>query len=119
MANTSEKQSERFETPVEIALSANLGMAKVMNVPRKIFETQLATGSELLNFASRRLEAQAELLGTVSHCGKLEDIVGAQRKFFEFASEQYSKEFGHIFNATWKNIAHMADAAIVEPPAKL
>ena len=91
------------------------GMAKAMTMPQKMLEAHLATSSELFNFISRRIQAQAELLDTISHCADIDDAASAQNAFFEKAAVHYGHEMSQLMEITRKNLSMVTDA-LIEPP---
>jgi len=87
------------------------GMARALEIPRKLIEAQLSASSEILQFAGRRIQAQAELLGIIGQCSNVEDAAAAQRSFFEKANEQYTAEMAHLMDIAKSNFAKMEAVA--------
>ncbi len=87
-------------------------------MPGKLFAAQIAASRELLAFAGKRMQAQAEFIEKMSHCGSLDQAATTQRAFFETANEHYSAELGQLMEFANKNMSLMTDAA-VEPPSAL
>jgi len=119
--NTSTSNGPRTsgaEAPNSFGDSAKLaqnGYAKAWTVPSKILAAHIATGSQLLAFASKRMQAQAELLGLLGHCGNFDEAASTQKSFFEKASSHYSEEMSQLMELASRNMSLMTDA-IVEPP---
>lgn len=79
-------------------------------IPQAAFEAHWAMAAELLSFASRRLQAQAELCRSLGHCQELAEAVDVQRQFSERVSKDYSDEMGQLSEVVRKNIASLSAA---------
>jgi Phasin protein len=89
---------------------AHNNLEQAMTVPKKLIESQLQTSSALLNFASQRMQAQAEFLGRFSHCGSLDEAAKMQTKFFEAMLADYSHEMSHLAELARANTILATDA---------
>ena len=99
----------------DIGKSIQDGLTKAITTPQKLFEAHMAASVELMSFVSRRMQAQAELLGLMTQCRDVEAAAAAQRTFFEKATGHYSEEMTHLMDIARKNLTALTDAAI-EPP---
>ncbi|WP_424934625.1 phasin family protein [Amaricoccus macauensis] len=75
-------------------------MAKAVELPQRIFESNLETSAELFSFMSRRMQAQAEFLARLAHCQAAEEAMGVQREFAAHMTEDYSAEVSHLAEMT-------------------
>ena len=79
------------------------GLATTMEIPKKIMEANLETGSELLTFMSRRMKAQADLFSGIGHCHNADEAADMQRKFWDKVTRDYSEEMNHLAKIARKN----------------
>jgi hypothetical protein len=84
------------------------GLAITMEIPKKIMEANLETGSELLTFMSRRMKAQADLFGGIGHCHNADEAADIQRVFWEKVSRDYSEEMNHLARIARKNFENVS-----------
>ncbi len=75
-------------------------MAKSVELPQRIFETNLETGAELFSFMGRRMQAQAEFLNRLAHCQAAQEAIGVQQEFAATMTEDYSAEVSHLAEMT-------------------
>ncbi len=108
---------ERTAQGAQIGKSIQDGLTNALAAPQKLFEANLATGVELMAFVSRRMQAQAELFGTITQCHGVEEVTAAQRAFLQKATEHYGAELNHLADIARKNIALMTDTMIEAPRA--
>ncbi len=87
------------------------GLAKSMLVPRKMLEANLRAGSALLNFASHRMQAQADFLGRVLRCDNVEQAATMQKEFFENMVGDYSREMSELMEIARENTAVLGGIA--------
>ncbi len=102
--------------PSAIAFSADAvqdGIAKSIMIPKKILEANLRAGSALLNFASQRMQAQAQFLGRFVRCDNVEQAATMQKEFFETIIGDYSREMNELMQIARENTA-LLDAATLE-----
>jgi Phasin protein len=94
----------------EIARTMQGGIAKAMELPKKLMECNFDTSAELLTFLSRRMKAQAELLSGVVHCQDMGEAAEMQRKFLEKVTKDYAEEMNHLADIARKNFETMSGA---------
>lgn len=93
-----------------IARTTQAQLKAAAAIPQAIIEANWALASELLSFASRRLQAQAELCRSLGHCQELAEAVDVQRQFTERVTKDYSDEMGQLSEVVRKNIASLSAA---------
>ena len=104
--------SRSSQSPTEdLSRSLQTGAADAMAVPQKVAEANLLTGVEVLNFMSRRLRQQADLLDRLSKCRDFNQAAEAQRQFWEKASADYADELSQISDLARKNLAALTNIA--------
>jgi hypothetical protein len=91
-ANTSGQQQAGIAGVESLSRTAQDGLAKAMEVPKKVMEANLDTGAELLTFMSRRMKAQADLFNGVGHCHDMTEAADMQRMFWTKVTKDYSEE---------------------------
>lgn len=79
-------------------------------IPQVIVEAYWAMASELLSFAGRRLQAQAELCRSLGRCQELGEAVDLQRQFGERVTRDYADEAGQLSEVIRRNIASLSAA---------
>ena len=106
---TTAKNSAVSHAKTSIPTQANFGAA--LSVPKKLVETQLRTSSELLNFASQRMHAQAEFLGRFMQCATLDEAAKVQGQYFEGMIADYGREIKHLAELAQEATMMATDAA--------
>lgn len=91
-----------------IARTTQAQFKAAVAVPQAIIEANWAMASEILNFVSRRLQAQADLCSSLGRCQEFAEAVEAQRKFSERVTQDYSEEVGQLSEVVRKNIASLS-----------
>jgi hypothetical protein len=99
----SDQQQSGTSPPEAVALSVQNGLATAMEVPKKVMEANLETGTELLMFMTRRMKAQADLFSGVGHCHDMGEATDMQRTFWEKVSKDYAEELNHLAEIVRKN----------------
>jgi hypothetical protein len=82
-----------------MGLSQSL-LAKAMTSPQKLVEANLATGSEIFSFMSKRFQAQAEFWTKLANCHAPDEALGVQRDFAAGLTKDYSAEVTHLAEMT-------------------
>ena len=99
------------QTPSAIGVDADAvqeSVAKSIMVPKKMLEANLRAGSALLNFASQRMQAQAEFLGRFLRCDNVEQAAAMQKEFFETMIGDYGREMNELMEIARENSAFVA-----------
>lgn len=66
-----------------------------MMVQSRLFTDMASTfGAELLRFAGRRMQAQADLLAGLAKCRTMQEMLEQQMDFVRQAGTDYAQEFG-------------------------
>ena len=111
MTNTKSSQQAAKEAIAGldgIARTAQSQLKAAAAIPQAIIEANWAMAAELLSFAGRRLQAQAELCRSLSRCQELGEAVDLQRAFTERVTRDYSDEVNQLSEVVQKNIASLA-----------
>jgi hypothetical protein len=90
-------------------------IARSIMVPKKMLEANLRAGSALLNFASQRMQAQAQFLARFLRCDNVEQAATMQKEFFEKMIGDYSGEMNELMQIARENSAFLATGT-AEPP---
>lgn len=69
----------------------------------------LTVGSEMLHFAARRFEAQANLWQDLSRCQALPEVLQCQADFAQRAMSDYTREFSTLVSKAEGSLAHAAE----------
>ena len=85
--------------------------------PGPVFAAQIAASQEILDFASKRMRAQADFIESLSHCDNLEQATSRHREFLAAAGQQYSEEMSQLMGLVHKNLSAITDVAITPPAA--
>lgn len=98
-------------------LAAETGAEAVKDVcdavgaaPQRLLTAQMETGAELLAFGSRRLRAQAALLGELCECRTVAALADAYRSFWTQAIGDYTEETARLAEAARRQTATLAAA---------
>jgi len=106
------------QPPSAIAVSADAvqdSIARSILVPKKMLEANLRAGSALLNFASQKMQAQAQFFGRFVRCDNVEQAATMQKEFFETMIGDYSREMNELVQIARENSAFIA-VGTAEPP---
>ena len=93
-----------------IARTAQSQLKAAAAIPQAIIEANWAMAAEFLGFASRRLQAQADLCRSLGRCQELGEAVDLQRQFTERATRDYSEEVNQLSDVMRRNIASLSAA---------
>jgi hypothetical protein len=93
----------------------HIGMA--FHLQKKMTEFHLDTMSEILGFLGQRLQAQADFWRGLGDCTDLSQATEAQRRFWERASEDYTKEAQHLSDVAKRNMDTMTQPVIQDRAA--
>jgi hypothetical protein len=91
-----------------IARTAQSQLKAAAAIPQAIVEANWAIASEFLSFASRRLQAQADLCRSLGRCQELGEAVDVQRQFTERVTKDYSDEVNQMSEVMRRNIASLS-----------
>jgi hypothetical protein len=103
---SNEKSGTDDQEPKSEAIA--IGLSTSMALPQKLLEANLATGAELIGFASRRMQAQADFWNEMSHCHDLGDATVLQYGFADKASKDYADEMQRLLDLVGRNGATVA-----------
>ncbi|MGL4636144.1 MAG: phasin family protein [Beijerinckiaceae bacterium] len=112
-AGTSGQSPSDISSVESITRSMQGGLAQAMEIPKKVMEANLDTGSELLTFMSRRMKAQADLFSGVGHCHDMTEAADMQRNFWAKVTKDYTEEMNHLSEIARKNFETMS--ALMSP----
>jgi hypothetical protein len=65
-------------------------------------EMAAVMGTEVLRFASRRLQAQADHISTLANCRSLEEVMARQVEFLNRAGSEWSEELGAVLKLSYQ-----------------
>jgi hypothetical protein len=97
-----------------VTKSVHNGIASAITMPKKLMETQLDVGAELLAFMGRRMKAQADLWSSLGHCSDLSEATNMQKCFIEKVTKDYTEEATQLSDIARKNLEVVAGLASSE-----
>ncbi len=83
-------------------VKAQLASAAVL--PQKILETQFAMLSEMMAFAGRRMQAQADLYARLGRCKEMAEAIDVQQDFAKGVGGAYADEAERLSTLARKNM---------------
>lgn len=91
-----------------IARTAQSQLKVATAIPQAIIEANWAMASEFLIFASRRLQAQADLWWSLCDCRGLSEAVAVQRQFTERVTDDYPDGVSRLSEVVRRNVTSLS-----------